>query len=185
VGYVALLVALMLTPLPGYASHLVVRTSDIVDGAVTAAKIRDGAVVRAKVRDGAVTRAKVRDGAVNAAKLADGAASRAKIRDGAVNSAKLADGAVGTVALAAGSVVASKLATITQVQATSPVTAHNSFNSVLVDCPAGTRIISGGFIGLDWRVDVSTQNSNGWLVAGRNLSGGNSNLHVRAYCLAG
>lgn len=46
---------------PVYAGHLVVRTSDIVNGAVTAPKIRNGAVPTVKLRDGAVSAPKLRN----------------------------------------------------------------------------------------------------------------------------
>lgn len=59
VGYVALLVALTMTPVPTHANHLVVRASDMVKGAVTRPKIRDGAVNARKMADGAVRSSKL------------------------------------------------------------------------------------------------------------------------------
>lgn len=75
-----LLVALVASP--AYAGHLVVRTSDIVDEAVTLRKLADGAVAARKLRTRAVRPGKIAPGAVTTPKLRDGAVTEDKIADG-------------------------------------------------------------------------------------------------------
>ena len=87
-----------------YANHLLVLSSDIVDGevktpdlatsAVTNSKIAASAVGNAKIATGAVTNTKIAAGAVTSAKIAAGAVTTAKIADGAVTGAKVADGSL-------------------------------------------------------------------------------------------
>ncbi len=73
-----------------------INTNDIVDGAVTDAKLADNAVVTSKINDGAVTNVKLEDNAVTASKIDDNAVVTSKINDGAVTNGKLADNAVNT-----------------------------------------------------------------------------------------
>lgn len=68
VAYIALTVALTMTPLPSQAA-LLIGTKNIKNGAVTAKKIAPGAVKNVKIRDGAVTGAKIAAGSVTASKL--------------------------------------------------------------------------------------------------------------------
>lgn len=70
IGGGVLVVALLAAP--AYASHLVVRTSDLVDGAVTTPKLAVNAVSTNRLRAGAVTTSRLRDGAVKSSKVADG-----------------------------------------------------------------------------------------------------------------
>lgn len=70
VAYLALVVALSMTP--AAASHLLVKTSDIKNRAVTAPKIRNRAVTSPKIRPNAVRTRMIRDGAVTDSKLAEG-----------------------------------------------------------------------------------------------------------------
>jgi hypothetical protein len=156
VGYVALLVALTMTPIPTYASHLVVRTSDILDGAVTGAKIRDGAVTRAKIRDGAVTSTELANGAVTFDKLADGV------------------------------VDASKLASIAEFKATKTRIGTTATWRLDAACPGGTRVIGGGFDASPlWRVHQSMRSGNGWRVIATFMSTGDDFLpDAFAYCLS-
>ncbi|MPY77129.1 MAG: hypothetical protein GEV04_01280 [Actinophytocola sp.] len=62
----------MSTPTVAYASHLVVRTSDIVNGAVTSPKIRDGAVKTPDLGLGSVTSAKVKNNSLTGADIKEG-----------------------------------------------------------------------------------------------------------------
>jgi hypothetical protein len=71
VAYVALFFALSGTG--AYASHLVVRSSDIVNGQVKAVDLRNGAVKNAKIGAGAVTGGKIAANAVTSGKIAPGA----------------------------------------------------------------------------------------------------------------
>ncbi len=71
VAYVALFFALSGTG--AYASHLVVRSSDIVNGQVKFVDLRNGAVKNPKIGANAVTNGKIAANAVTSAKIAPGA----------------------------------------------------------------------------------------------------------------
>jgi hypothetical protein len=71
VAYVALFFALSGTG--AYASHLVVRSSDIVNGSVRALDLKNGAANNAKIAAGAVSAGKIAANAVTGAKIAPGA----------------------------------------------------------------------------------------------------------------
>lgn len=88
-----------------------VVSSQIVDGAVTSAKIADNAVVAAKIAAGAVGSAALASGAVVAASIAAGAVGSAALASSSVVAASIAAGAVGSAALANNAVVSSKIAT--------------------------------------------------------------------------
>jgi hypothetical protein len=62
VGYVALLIAVSMTPLPSYAAGLI-GTADIKDGAVTTAKLHANAVKSGKITDGQVKKVDIAAGA--------------------------------------------------------------------------------------------------------------------------
>jgi hypothetical protein len=101
------------------------------------------------------------------------------LADGAVTSAKIADGAVS----------ASKLATIVVVTADSTSVANGAAVGVTATCPAGSRVISGGFDpggnAVPWRVQRSHLDGNGWRAFGTNQTGVNSFIRAEAYCLVG
>jgi hypothetical protein len=139
VGYLALVVALSVTP--AVASHLNVKTSDIQNGAVTTPKLRNGAVKPAKINRGAVTRPKIRNNAINTPKLANNAVQAAKIADGAVETSKIADGAVTKQKLSEDFLHGP----VRRVEAISPNTSGvGQFRNVTAACPAGERAIAGG-----------------------------------------
>jgi hypothetical protein len=77
IGYVALLVALTMTPVPAFAAKAVV--SGIGNGSVTTAKLHTGAVTTAKLHHKAVTTSRLANGAVNSNKLRDGSVTAAKL----------------------------------------------------------------------------------------------------------
>ena len=87
-----------------------VVSSQIVDGAVTSAKIADNAVVAAKIAAGAVGSAALASGAVVSASIAAGAVGSAALGSSSVVAASIAAGAVGSTALADNAVVAAKIA---------------------------------------------------------------------------
>ncbi len=72
-GYVALFVAISMTPLPAYAASKI-GAKQLKKNAVTTVKIKDGAVTEPKLAANAVTSAKIKDGTVSAADLASGTA---------------------------------------------------------------------------------------------------------------
>ena len=207
VGYVALFVAVSMTPLPSYAAGLV-GTAQLKDGAVTTPKLHNNAVKSGKILDGEVKRIDIANGAINAAKIFDGsvgiaemasdAVSTAQIVDGSVanadlapnsvSSSKIGAGQVGTSDLAAGAVQDAELGTIVEVVATSATVANGAEAGITADCPAGSKLIAGGFDsgggGFQWRVQRSMKfGANGWRVFGTNQTGGNSAINAKAYCL--
>ena len=86
-----------------------VVSSQIVDGAVTSAKIADNAVVAAKIAAGAVGSAALASGAVVAASIAAGAVGSAALASSSVVAASIAAGAVGTAAISSGSATSGQI----------------------------------------------------------------------------
>ncbi len=68
VAYVAVIIALSMSPLPSYAASKF-GTNRLKNNAVTSAKIKDGAVTSADLAAGAVQNANLGDGSVTASKL--------------------------------------------------------------------------------------------------------------------
>jgi hypothetical protein len=81
-----------------------VDTSEIADGAVTAAKLAPGAITANAIPDGAITTTKLVDGAVTGAKIANNSIVAAHIQSGAITSPKLSFQTVnnGSASLGAG-----------------------------------------------------------------------------------
>lgn len=73
---------------------IVLDTSGIEDGAVTADKLANGAVTSAKMANGAVNTSQLANSAVTRSKLYMGSVATEKLQDGSVTSPKLAGGAV-------------------------------------------------------------------------------------------
>lgn len=69
---IVLAVTVVLSVGPAVATHLVVRSSDIVNGQVKAVDLGLGAVTTGKVANGAITSSKIRDDGVTRADLAPG-----------------------------------------------------------------------------------------------------------------
>lgn len=86
-----------------------VDTTELVDSAVTAAKLAASAVTTAKITDANVTTAKIATGAVTTAKIADLNVTTDKIATGAVATAKIAAGAITNTRIGDGEVIESKI----------------------------------------------------------------------------
>lgn len=71
VAYLAMLLVITLAPTSAYATHLVVRSNDIVNGQVKTPDIASGAVSTGKIRDGQVTAPDLAAASVNSLKVAD------------------------------------------------------------------------------------------------------------------
>ena len=94
-------------------------TSEIADGAVTAAKLAPGAISADAIPDGAITSPKLVDGAVTGAKIANNSIVAAHIQSGAITSPKLSFQTVnsGSASLGGGGAFTEQL-----VQASAPST---------------------------------------------------------------
>ena len=170
VSYIALVVALTMTPIPSQAVGSLIGTSDIKNGAVTAKKIATGAVKNVKIRDGAV--------------------SSTKLAPNSVTGAKIADGSVGSADLAAGSVKATKLGTIVERDSGNVQIAAGTGGSASVSCAAGETLLSGGNgtqgVGTGnnfWIIRSQKSGANSWEVVARNQTAGAVGLFAIAYCL--
>ena len=80
----------LLQELRDYKSQTI-KTAQIADAAVTAAKLTDGAVTSAKIADGTITAADLAANSVTSNKIADGAVGTADLAAKAVTTAKLGD----------------------------------------------------------------------------------------------
>lgn len=150
VAYVALLVAVSMTPLPAWAAATI-GTAQIKNGAVTTPKLKGGAVTSPKIKARAVKSAKIADNAVTGAKIADNAVAGAKIADNAVSGAKIADDAVtgaevkdGTIAKADLAAAAQGFTSIVTKTSTTAGVASGASHQATVTCDAGQVAISGG-----------------------------------------
>lgn len=70
VGYVALFIAVSMTPLPSYAAGALIGTNGIKNGAVTTPKLAASAVKAPKLAANSVSSAKIQDGKINKVDLA-------------------------------------------------------------------------------------------------------------------
>jgi hypothetical protein len=174
IGYLALFVALGGTS--AWAADKItakdiaknaVRAKHIKKNAVKGPKIARGAVGSSKLAGGSVVTQKLRDGSVVTQKLADGSVVTQKLADGSVVTQKLADGAVITQKLADGSVTAAKLAPDAAPVFTDyeyverihnvPIGAESIVTSA--PCPAGKKILGGGFAIQDSSFHVTFANT--------------------------
>ena len=175
-----------------------VKTSDIAKQAVKEKKLADGAVTGAKVADGSLTGAKIADlgigtadlaaNAVGTPKIATDAVTEAKIAPNAVTTAKVAPNAVTAEQLGDDSVRAAELGPTTVVTASTSIQAGPAFaDGAVVNCPAGSQVISGGaqVSNLDLQITANTvTDGNGWYAAGEyEAASGSANLTIRALCL--
>jgi len=119
----------------------------------------------------------IRKGAVTGKKLAKNAVNSNKVKDASLTGGDLADGAIS----------GSKLAAATEVEESTTVTI-NTIGSESVDCPTGTRLITGGYntnsalpTNAGFAVE-SRPDGNGWR-ASIVAQGANTELTVYALCL--
>jgi hypothetical protein len=123
-------------------------------------------VATKSIRNGAVTAAKLRNGAVTTDKIADRAVAKGKLADGAVSAAELGSAEV--------------------VSRTFPVAAGVENPPAGIQCPDGTRMLSGGAYG---DVGVVLRGSwpelNGWVAIAKNNNATAATFTVIALCLTG
>ena len=148
----ALVVALSGT---AYAATTI-GTDQIRNGAVTTPKIRNSAVTAAKLANGAATGKSIRDRSITATKLAKGAVTNEKIKDGSIGSQELSNGAVTYAKLAPGSLRADLFAAgqapgvdpaKIRLQVRTLTLLPSQSGSVVIDCPEGSNVVSGGYFG--------------------------------------
>ena len=111
-----------------------IRTIDIADAMITAAKIADGAVTAAKFGDGSIATAKLADQAVTAAKIALATITSSLLANAAVGTAQIADSAVSTAKLNDGAVSTAKIA------------GRGVDGSRLPECPIGYILVGGNTV---------------------------------------
>jgi hypothetical protein len=164
-------------------------TSGKIGGkAVKTGKIAGQAVTSGKIGDEAVTTDKLAFEAVTTGELADEAVTTDELGDQAVTTDKLGDQAVTTGKLGLGSVKSGQLGQITVVEQTSPPAAVPQINAT-ANCPAGTRVISGGvqvtaIVPVDPPIITRDRrtNNNGWEANAIAQNAGDT-VTAYAYCL--
>ncbi len=104
-----------------------------------------------------------------------------------MTNAKLGNNSVSTTKIGNGEVRAADLANTTQSVSASAAIVANGNNSVVVTCPAGTRVLSGGGGANSFLVAnvESFQAGNGWIGVAHNYDGANPHtIFATAVCLA-
>jgi hypothetical protein len=131
--------------------------------------------------------------AVTGAKIAKDAIKSSKVKDEKLKGKDLEDETISSSKLSSGAVRASQLGAITEVSDTTSVAA-NTLGSKAVSCPAGTKVIGGGFNtdsvappDPNARVGLAAENrrtndGTGWRVK-IFAQGDTTELTVYAYCL--
>jgi hypothetical protein len=135
-----------------YAAKTIVKTQNLVNGAVTTAKLRNGAVTTGKLRNGGVTGQKIAPATIGSSQLANGAVrsgqlggqvvTEPKIKNGAVSEGKIADGAVSSGKLTS-SFLAQLTRNVTYVNAESATDSEGAKTETAF-CPTGKQAIGGG-----------------------------------------
>lgn len=179
VGYIALIIALTMTPLPAYAAAKI-GPKGLKKGAVTAPKIKKGAVTAGKIRNGAVGPAKLKNGAVTADKLAEGAVTESSLAEGAVTGGRLSEGAV----------TGTKFGPVVRRSASTSL-ASGTTGAANVACETDEQLLSGGAdtggVGFDadWHVVRSGPNAfaTGWTAVAHNGTASSGQLIVHVLCV--
>ena len=167
-----------------------VKRGKIADGAVATDKIADQAVSTDKIADLAVETVKIAAAAVTTDKIADQAVGTDKIADLAVGAGQIADGAVGTAKLAEGAVTAPKLGPANFTLGNNVSAPANAVSSSTLECPAGTRMLSGGPLNSNNNgnllvIGTHPNTANQWRVQVRNTSGAAISYRIVVHCLLG
>lgn len=116
--------------------------------------------------------------------LADKSVTTTKLADESVTTTQLANNAVTSAKIQDGQVRAGDLGNIVTVTNEAPI-ANGGLGTVLVTCPTGTLVISGGFQPGVFGVEAtsSLKSGSGWEYQAKNNSGAPSIITVFAYCL--
>jgi hypothetical protein len=185
-----------------YAAKTIVKTQNLVNGAVTTAKIRNGAVTTGKLRNGGVTGQKIAPGTIGSSQLANGSVragqlggqvvTEAKIKNGAVTESKLGTGAVSSGKVAP-TFLAQLLKNVTYVTETSENDSETE-KFVTAKCPSGKEAIGGGArinapeavavaVNASYPLVDSNNGRVGWIAGGRETPEEGKNWQVVAYAV--
>ena len=155
----------------GWAGQVIGR------GSVGTAQLARDAVTAPKIAAGAVTKSKLARGAVSSEAFGARVVGRDAIAPGAITADRIAPGILGGVSANKISIVTSPLTTIPNTGASTLVS---------VSCPAGQRVIGGGWHDENRFVVVTssapTLDGAGWGAAFS--TGGNDQVTVQAICVA-
>ena len=163
-----------------------VTTGKIAGQAVTSGKIGPKAVTSAKIGPKAVREGKLANEAVTQKKMAEDSVGFLQIQNKSVATEKLSEGSVTTSKLSDDAVKSDELGQIIKVEETSPPAAAPAIDAT-ADCPADTRVISGGFevTGASLSPPIPTgdkRSNNGWEASAIAQSAGDT-VTAYAYCL--
>ena len=134
-----------------------IDTGNLVDSAVTSAKIADGTIQTADIADSQITSAKIADGAVATADIANDAVTADKIADDAVGSAQIADDAVVQAAIANNAVGTDQIANSAVTAA--KLSSDAAFTAGMLMPFAGTSAPTGWLLAYGQAVSRSTYSS--------------------------
>jgi hypothetical protein len=90
-------------------SNAAIETAEIVDNAITTAKINNNAVTTAKIVDGTIATADIADNTITTAKIVDATIATADVADNAITSAKIVNATVATADIADNAITIAKL----------------------------------------------------------------------------
>lgn len=90
-------------------SNAAIETAEIVDNAITTAKVNNNAITTAKIVDGTIATADIADNAITTAKIIDATIATADIADNAITSAKIVNATVATADIADNAITIAKL----------------------------------------------------------------------------
>jgi hypothetical protein len=129
----------------------------------------------------------IRDGHVVTPDLAEGAVTTPKLGEGAVSNAKLGNDAVTSGKIQDGQVRAGDLGAIVEATSTGVAIAEKLTGTAEVECPAGTKVVSGGFdtAPKSGAASSSKRVGNGWQATLTAEGGKPTTLTAIAYCLEG
>lgn len=170
-----------------------VDSKAIANGQVKTADLAKGAVTSGKLRDNGVRGIDLKDGGVGTKDIADGGVQSADIADGAVQAGDIAESAVGSRELGTILTVSSTTGQITDADGVTNG-GDVGFGATLAECPAGSRVISGGAEWVEASSGSITKNiylhssfqaGDAWFARGVVDFGaqGNVKLRVFAHCL--
>ena len=151
-----------------------------------------GTFPKPQIAANAVTGAKVANQSIGSVDIAEGAIHAVNLDNDSVSTASIVNEGVGPTDLSAGAIGSVQLGSVLAAQGDSVAVGANALGEATVTCPAGTRLLSGGF---EWANDSAGitsmiysspsfpgQGTRTWEVKGRAGAIGNG-LRATALCL--